>query len=85
VFDDQGTPKPQGVGLDVLINPFFASRSERAEKKESPFIADENVRSILDRLRRSAHGCVLLLQTRTRDAEQKEMPPTSAATILGGD
>src|SRR5258708_19711560 len=79
MFHDQRIPKPQGIRLDVLI-PLFASRGERAEQKHCPFIANKNVRSILDNLRRTAHGFVLLLKTRTREAEQKQKPPASPPT-----
>src|ERR1700730_4221580 len=66
MLNDQTVPKPQGVRLDVLINPFFASRSKRAEEEHCALIADENVGSIVDKLRRTAHSCVLLLNTHQR-------------------
>jgi len=50
MFDDQATPKPRSVRLDALINPLFASGSERAEQEDRAFIANENVRSIRDNL-----------------------------------
>jgi hypothetical protein len=48
MLDDQGAPKPQGVRLDVLMNPFFGSGSERAEQENCAFIVNENVRSARD-------------------------------------
>jgi hypothetical protein len=50
MLDNQGAPKPQCVRLDVLINPLFASGSERTEQEDCTFIANENVRSIPDNL-----------------------------------
>jgi len=34
----------------VIINPHFASGSERAEQEDCAFIANQNVRSIQDNL-----------------------------------
>jgi hypothetical protein len=48
MLDDQGGPKPQCIRLDVLINPVFASGSERAEQKNCAFILNENVGSNRD-------------------------------------
>jgi hypothetical protein len=48
MLDDQCVPKPQGVRLDVLINPLFASGSERAEQENRAFVANENVRRTRD-------------------------------------
>ena len=50
MLDNQGAPKPQCVRLDVLINPLFASRSERAEEENRAFVTNENVRSDRDNL-----------------------------------
>jgi hypothetical protein len=50
MLDDQGVPEPLSVRLDVIINPLFASGSERAEQENCAFIANENVRCTLDNL-----------------------------------
>ena len=47
VLDDQGAPKPQSVRLDVLLDPLFASGSERAEQENCALIANQNVRGQL--------------------------------------
>jgi hypothetical protein len=48
MLNDQGASKPQGVRLDVLINPLFGLGSERAEQENCAFIVNENVRSDRD-------------------------------------
>jgi len=48
MLDDQGAPKPHRVRLDVLINPFFALKRERAEQENGAFILNENVKSKWD-------------------------------------
>jgi hypothetical protein len=48
MLDDQNTPKPLSVRLNVIINPLFASGSERAEQEKCAFVMDENVRSDRD-------------------------------------
>jgi hypothetical protein len=50
MLNDQGAPEPERGLVDVLINPFFASGSERAEQENSAFIPNENVRSERDNL-----------------------------------
>jgi len=50
----------ESVRLDVLLEPLFASGSERAEQENCALIANQNVRGIRDNLRRTVHGCVLL-------------------------
>jgi hypothetical protein len=60
VLDDQGASKPLSVRLDVLLNPLFASGSERAEQENCALIANQNVGGIRDKSRRTTHGCVLL-------------------------
>jgi hypothetical protein len=47
---DQHVPKPLSVRLDVLINPRFASGSERAEQENRAVVANENVRRTRDNL-----------------------------------
>jgi len=44
VLDDQGAPKPLSVRLDVLLDPLFASGSERAEEENCALIANQYVR-----------------------------------------
>jgi hypothetical protein len=48
VLDDQHVAKPLSVRAYVLINPFFALGSERAEEENCAFILNENVRSNRD-------------------------------------
>ena len=72
VLDDQGAPKPQSVRLDVLLDPLFASGSERAEEENCALIANQNVRGIRDNLRRTAHGCVLLSSNTHQVTKQKK-------------
>src|SRR6266550_910148 len=78
VLDDQGAPKPQSVRLDVLLNPLFASGSERAEQEHCALIANQNVRGIRDNLRRTAHGCVLL-SSNTHQVTKTEKAPSYQA------
>src|SRR5207244_8707655 len=58
VLDDQGAPTRQSVRLHVLLDPLFASGSERAEQENCALIANQNVRGIRNNVRRTAHGCV---------------------------
>src|SRR6266566_7014247 len=74
VFDDQGAPKPLSVRLDVLLDPLFASGSERAEQENCALIANQYVRGIRDNLRRTAHGCVLLCSNTHQVTKQKKRP-----------
>jgi hypothetical protein len=48
VLDDQHVAKPLSVRAYVLINPFFALGSERAEQENCALILNENVRSNRD-------------------------------------
>src|SRR5438309_11349516 len=74
VLDDQGAPKPQSVRLDVLLDPLFASGSERAEQENRALIANQDVRGTRDKLRRTAHGCVLLWSNTHQVTKQKKRP-----------
>src|SRR5207244_3057357 len=77
VLDDQGAPKPQSVRLDVLLDPLFASGSERAEENRA-LIANQDVRGTRDKLRRTAHGCVLL-SSNTHQVTKTEKAPSYQA------
>src|SRR5207244_5987894 len=78
VPDDQRAPKPLSVRLDVLLDPLFASGSERAEQENCALIANQNVRGIRDNLRRTAHGCVLL-SSNTHQVTKTEKAPSYQA------
>src|SRR5439155_16788928 len=78
VLDDQGAPKPQSVRLDVLLNPLFASGSERAEQENRALIANQYVRGTPDKLRPTAHGCVLLWSN-THQVTKTEKAPSYQA------
>src|SRR5437899_9020590 len=64
--------------LDVLLDPLFASGSERAEQENRALIANQNVRGIRDKLRRTAHGCVLL-SSNTHQVTKTEKAPSYQA------
>src|SRR6266566_2657390 len=72
MLDDQGAPKPQSVRLDMLLDPLFASGSERAEQENCALIANQNVRGTRNNLRRTAHGCVLLGSNTHQVTKQKK-------------
>src|SRR6266568_1408736 len=76
--DDQGAPKPLSVRLDVLLDPLFASGSERAEQENRALIANQDVRGTRDNLRRTAHGCVLL-SSNTHQVTKTEKAPSCQA------
>src|SRR5438552_17091803 len=78
ILDDQGAPKPQSVRLDMLLNPLFATGSERADQENCALIANQNVRGIRDNLRRTAHGCVLLWSN-THQVTKTEKAPSYQA------
>src|SRR6266568_1064359 len=79
--DDQGAPKPLSVRLDVLLDPLFASGSERAEQENRALIANQNVRGIRDKLRRTAHGCVLLWSNTHQVTKTEKAPSVSGAIV----
>src|SRR5438876_6057599 len=78
MLDDQGAPKPLSVRLDVLLDPLFASGSERAEQENCALIANQYVRGIWDNLRRTAHGCVLLSSNTHQVTKTKKAPSYQA-------
>src|SRR5882724_3390323 len=69
---------PQSVRLDVLLDPLFASGSERAEQENRALIANQDVRGTRDKLRRTAHGCVLLWSN-THQVTKTEKAPSYQA------
>src|SRR5438093_5881986 len=81
MLDDQGAPKPQSVRLDMLLDPLFASGSERAEQENCALIANQYVRSIRDNLRRTAHGCVLLSSNTHQVTKIEKAPSLSGAVV----
>src|SRR5438552_2451103 len=81
VLDDQGAAKPQSVRLDVLLDPLFASGSERAEQENCALIANQNVRGIWNNLRRIAHGCVLLSSNTHQVTKIEKAPSLSGAVV----
>src|SRR5438876_11935421 len=81
ILDDQGAPKPLSVRLDVLLNPQFASGSERAEQENCALIANQNVRGIRDNLQRTAHGCVLLLVEHASGDQDRKSALVSGAVV----
>src|SRR5437899_5456171 len=64
--------------LDVLLDPLFASGSERAEQENRALIANQDVRGTRDKLRRTAHGCVLL-SSNTHQVTKTEQAPSYQA------
>src|SRR6184192_3859628 len=68
----------QSVRLDVLLDPLFASGSERAEQENRALIANQDVRGTRDKLRRTAHGCVLL-SSNTHQVTKTEKAPSYQA------
>src|SRR5438093_11787128 len=78
MLDDQGAPKPLSVRLDMLLDPLFASGSERAEEENCALIANQNVRGTRNNLRRTAHGCVLLWSN-THQVTKTEKAPSYQA------
>src|SRR5256712_5657887 len=64
--------------LDVLLDPLFASGSERAEQENRALIANQDVRGTRDKLRRTAHGCVLL-SSNTHQVTKTEKAPSYQA------
>src|SRR5437879_1724525 len=59
----------------LLLDPLFASGSERAEQENRALIANQYVRGIRDKLRRTAHGCVLLWSN-THQVTKTEKAPS---------
>src|SRR5438552_2120333 len=56
----------------------FASGSERAEQENRALIANQNLRGTRDKLRRTAHGCVLL-SSNTHQVTKTEKAPSYQA------
>jgi len=65
----------------MLLDPLFASGSERAEQENCALIANQYVRSIRDNLRRTAHGCVLLSSNTHQVTKIEKAPSLSGAVV----
>jgi hypothetical protein len=45
MVDDQRMTEPECAGLHVILDPFFALGTERAEQENCAFVTNENVGS----------------------------------------
>src|SRR6266566_1049508 len=65
----------------MILDPLFASGSERAEQENCALIANQNVRGIRDNLQRTAHGCVLLLVEHASGNQNRKSAFVSGAVV----
>src|SRR5207245_9923485 len=60
--------------LVMILDPLFASGSERAEQENCALIANQNVRGTRNNLRRTSHGFVRLWSNTHQVTKQKNRP-----------